>query len=147
MDSAKVLFSKYDVNNNKSIDKSELQRMVLDLNLQKMQVSEALVKRFVEQEFAKIDADHPFEVAEGKLGRPVTTDEEPAALARARSSVSSVRPLASEGDHLHGPLGFVHRVLAWPVHHELQQRAHRGELLLRARARATVRIRVAARQP
>ena len=50
-----------------------------------------------------------------------------------RAAVSSVRPLASEGDHLHGPLGFVHRVLAWPVHHELQQRAHRGELLVRVR--------------
>ena len=63
------------------------------------------------------------------------------------SAVSSVRPLASEGDHLHGPLGFVHRVLAWPVHHELQQRAHRGELLVRVRVRVRARVRVAARQP
>ena len=47
---------------------------------------------------AKIDADHPFEVAEGKLGRPVTTDEEPAALARARAEIAAG---ASSGMHLH----------------------------------------------
>ena len=76
------------------------------------------------------------------------SQEPPAATSMAKRpspAHCSVRPLASEGDHLHGPLGFVHRVLAWPVHHELQQRAHRGELLVRVRAR--VGVRAAARPP
>ena len=51
-----ALFAKYDVNNNKKIEKGELERMLLDLNLKRLECSEKLIHQFVSGEFDKVGA-------------------------------------------------------------------------------------------
>ena len=56
-ETAKTLFAKYDINNNGRIDKSELLTMLKDLNLSRLECSEALIQLFVQGEFDRIDFD------------------------------------------------------------------------------------------
>ena len=48
---------RYDTNADGKIDRQELGRMLKELDKDKLQVSETLIERYVESEFAKVDAD------------------------------------------------------------------------------------------
>jgi len=57
-DYTKTLFVKYDINNNKQIDKAELKKMLLELDRDKIQCSEKLLEKFVDVEFPDLDKDN-----------------------------------------------------------------------------------------
>ena len=48
---------RYDTNADGKIDRQELGRMLKELDKDKLQVSETLIERYVESEFAKVDSD------------------------------------------------------------------------------------------
>ena len=55
--SAKALFRKFDVNKNGWIERRELVRLVRDLRLERLHIPDALVQRFIEGEFRRLDRD------------------------------------------------------------------------------------------
>ena len=54
---AKALFDRFDINDNKLLDRSELGRMLQEVDLSKLQVSRKLFDRYLASEFNNIDED------------------------------------------------------------------------------------------
>ena len=57
IETANILFKRYDVNGNGRIERYELLRLLKDLHLERLDIPPKLVQRFVEGEFARLDHD------------------------------------------------------------------------------------------
>ena len=60
---AKFLFDTYDINSNGKIDRLELLRLLKDLKLERLEVSDKLLHRFVETELARLATDGSREIS------------------------------------------------------------------------------------
>ncbi len=54
---AQHLFARYDVNQNGRVERQELWRLLRDLELERLHCPPALVERFIEHEFQRLDTD------------------------------------------------------------------------------------------
>ena len=70
---AKDLFDRYDVNNNGTIDRSELRRMLVTVDERALGVSVKLVERFIDAEFSRVDTDASGEIDAKEFTRWVTS--------------------------------------------------------------------------
>ena len=52
-----LLFDRYDTDGSGTIDKRELRAMLKELDREQLQVSEAMIERWIEDEFASVDGD------------------------------------------------------------------------------------------